>query len=247
MARTDKARRAFQEKFKKDKKLQAKYKKAGSEAMKKLWTDPEFRKKRSEHMKRLNERRKKDKVFGQLCQDRATEGRKNSEKFKQVSRDTLNRLRTDPDFQEAHSKAAAKRARRYGIASCRRSIPVNYRDRKGREFRFRSITECRFALLADLKGLDWNYEPISLPYSWKGRVRHYNPDFWVEQWREYVEVKGYETRGVVKQLEAVLAENPQITVRLWTRGDLDQCEAPEIRVAGTDTILFESFAVPTGG
>jgi len=198
-------------------------------------------------MKLLNERRKKDKAFGKLCQDKATEGKLNSEKFKQAGRDTLSRFRNDPEFQRKRSKGLAEAARRLGIASCRRSIPVNYRDRKGREFRFRSITECRFALLADLQGLDWNYEPISLPYSWKGRVRHYNPDFWVEQWREYVEVKGYETRGVVKQLEAVLAENPQITVRLWTRGDLDQCEAPEIRVSGKDMILFESFAVPTGG
>lgn len=203
---------------------------------------PKGKRSRSEHMKRLNERRKKDPDYERYVQEQATKGKQNSEKFKQAGRDTLNRLRKDPDFQKAHSKAAAERARRYGIASCRRSIPVRYRDRKGREFRFRSILECKFALLADLNGQDWDYEPVSFPYWRDGRIRHYIPDFWVQELGEYVECKGYKTQGVTKQLSAVMAENPQISIRLWTAKDARLSEAPDIWVEGRDDLVFfESF------
>lgn len=200
-------------------------------------------------MKLVNERRKNDKAFGKLCQDKATEGKLNSEKFKQAGRDTLKRFRNDPEFQRKRSKGLAEAARKLGIASCRRSIPVRYTDRRGREFRFRSILECKFALLSDLRELDWDYEPISLPYQWEGRTRHYVPDFWVSDWQQYIEVKGYKTKGVQKQLEEVLAGNPQIKIRLWTSNDAELDGAPDIQVSGPEEmVLFQSFAlISTGG
>lgn len=209
---------------------------------------PKGKRSRSENMKLVNKRRREDEAFGKFCQEQASKGKRNSELFKRVNRAKLDRLRKDPEFQKAHSKAAAKRARRFGIASCRRSIPVRYTDRQGRVFRFRSILELKFALLADLRGLDWNYEPISLPYQWKGRTRHYNPDFWVAEWQQYVEVKGYKTEGVQRQLEEVLAGNPQISIRLWTSEDAELDGAPEVLVSGPEEmVLFQSFALVTTG
>ena len=209
---------------------------------------PKGKRSRSENMKLVNERRRKDKAFDQRCQDKATEGKQNSEKFKQAGRDTLNRLRYDPDFQKAHSKAAAERAKRFGIASCRRSIPVRYTDRKGREFRFRSLLECRFAILADLTGLDWEYEPVSLPYKWGDRTRHYVPDFWLPDRQQYVEVKGYETEGVRDQLAAVRIRNPQANIRLWTSADAELDGACPIDVDGPECMVeFADILVTTGG
>lgn len=51
---------------------------------------------------------------------------------------------------------------------------------------FRSRTEARWAVMFDALGLDWEYEKegFELPSGW------YLPDFWVPEWRAWVEVKG---------------------------------------------------------
>ena len=54
--------------------------------------------------------------------------------------------------------------------------------------RFRSRTEARWAVFFDALGLKWEYEKegFELPSGW------YLPDFWIPEWRAWVEVKGKE-------------------------------------------------------
>lgn len=53
--------------------------------------------------------------------------------------------------------------------------------------RFRSSWEVRFAQYLDKNSLHWKYEPEGF-----GVLNTtYWPDFWVEEWKTYVEVKGY--------------------------------------------------------
>lgn len=68
-----------------------------------------------------------------------------------------------------------------------------YLDRKGRLWRFRSGEkwELGAAKWFDSRELNWRYEPDVLLLS-DGRA--YLPDFWVDEWNCYVEIKGFARR-----------------------------------------------------
>ena len=65
---------------------------------------------------------------------------------------------------------------------------IEYLDRRGRLWNFRSSYELRYARMLDAEALTWSYEPDRLLLS-DGRT--YVPDFWVSEWTAYVEVKGW--------------------------------------------------------
>lgn len=68
--------------------------------------------------------------------------------------------------------------------------------------RFRSRTEARWAVFFDALGLKWEYEKegFELPSGW------YLPDFWIPEWRAWVEVKGEEPTHREQSLAQELCE-----------------------------------------
>lgn len=82
-------------------------------------------------------------------------------------------------------------------------LRYEYLDVKGRLWRFRSSWELRVAEQFDREALTWAYEPCRLLLS-NGRV--YIPDFWVEEWSTYVEVKGWKRPGSIDKVGAALAD-----------------------------------------
>lgn len=67
-----------------------------------------------------------------------------------------------------------------------------YLDRRGRLWRFKSTWELRFARWLDERELSWRYEPDVLLLS---DGRRYVPDFWVDEWATYLEMKGRHDSG----------------------------------------------------
>lgn len=54
--------------------------------------------------------------------------------------------------------------------------------------------ELQVAEWLDEQKLNWRRNTKRFPYTHlNGRLSHYTPDFWVEDWNTYLEVKGYET------------------------------------------------------
>jgi hypothetical protein len=86
-----------------------------------------------------------------------------------------------------------------------------YTDRLGRKWNFRSGRkfELGIARRLDKLGLTWEYEPATLKLS-SGKA--YVPDFWVEEWKTFVEVKGWEIR-VEKVDQAREDGHPVLLVR----------------------------------
>jgi hypothetical protein len=77
---------------------------------------------------------------------------------------------------------------------------AEYVDRNGVAHHMRSSWEVRFAKHLDASGLTWSYEPTTLRLS---TGRRYLPDFWVEEWGTYVEIKGWANpRGMDKVAQA---------------------------------------------
>ena len=69
-------------------------------------------------------------------------------------------------------------------------------DRKGRLWALRSSWERDYAAWLDEQRLTWRYEPDRLLLS-DGTV--YVPDFYVEEWESYVEIKG--SRWPIEKVE----------------------------------------------
>lgn len=102
----------------------------------------------------------------------------------------------------------------YCSNSCRYEFHVpktKFVEYKG--IRFRSTWEIAFAKYLDEKGFSWEYEPIKVRTS----VGNYIPDFWVEEYKSYVEVKGYfRDDAEQKYLEA----SEQVPILLFCKKEL---------------------------
>lgn len=64
---------------------------------------------------------------------------------------------------------------------------IAFTDRKSRHFVLKSEWEKTFAEWLDKHLLDWMYEPVAIDLKNGSR---YFPDFWIEQWQSFVEIKG---------------------------------------------------------
>jgi hypothetical protein len=86
-----------------------------------------------------------------------------------------------------------------------KAIPTTY---KGTQFKSRMEADVAFVL--DAMGMEWVYEPESFLLD---DGTHYMPDFWIEQQRLWVEVRGYESEKGVRQIrqfsQFLLSERPQ--------------------------------------
>jgi hypothetical protein len=72
-----------------------------------------------------------------------------------------------------------------------------YVDAQCRKWQMRSSWEVGYAKMLDAQSLSWTYEPHRLRLS-NGRI--YIPDFWVEEWQCYVEIKGYDFGGDLRKV-----------------------------------------------
>ncbi len=109
------------------------------------------------------------------------------------------RMWSDPDFRKRQLTMLRSRERTAKVSAGvqlayfegRMKLPspryqrVKYKDRLGRNLVLRSNCEAAVAEQFDKERLHWSYEPKCLRLS-NGKA--YFPDFWVEEWQEFVEV-----------------------------------------------------------
>lgn len=79
---------------------------------------------------------------------------------------------------------------------------------------FRSSWEAAFAKWLDESGLTWQYEGRKFLFTLDGRKRSYTPDFYVEEWGVWVDVKGYLTDEQARRIEAAKEQNPDLRLIL---------------------------------
>lgn len=92
-------------------------------------------------------------------------------------------------------------------------------DASGRLWRFRSSWEVAFARYLDERGVRWFFEPTRILLS-DGRI--YIPDFWVEDWQCFCEVKGWRGRRNSDKPDVARADGHRIiTVKDITRSDAE--------------------------
>lgn len=66
-----------------------------------------------------------------------------------------------------------------------------------------SSWELEFAKWADSNNIKWTKKVKSFEYLWNGSIRKYFPDFYLEEFDLYIEVKGYETDRDLEKWKSV--------------------------------------------
>jgi hypothetical protein len=89
---------------------------------------------------------------------------------------------------------------------------VNFIDRKGRTFKFRSKWEEKLAIYFDKNSIDWEYEFITYKLSDNST---YTPDFFVEDM--IYEVKGYPHKRSMEKYESFKKEYSDLKITLVNR------------------------------
>jgi len=153
-------------------------------------TDPEVRQRISEAVSAARRREMRDPVRRkQTAQILLTAAKRNwgdpvlRNKMSEASRQARLRDCKDPKYLDRLSEQACRGGAK-ADSVWRRWI---YRDRKDRLHSMRSSWEVLYARHLDRQCLTWDYEPVVLVL---GPAMRYKPDFWVHEWRTYVEIKG---------------------------------------------------------
>jgi len=95
-------------------------------------------------------------------------------------------------------KLRGKLNHRYGKS------PVHPKRYKYKKYYFRSKWELRFAQYLDSKNLSWQYEPKRFYFE----DCSYLPDFYVTEWKSYVEIKGWLKEGDIKKINLFYENYP---------------------------------------
>lgn len=73
----------------------------------------------------------------------------------------------------------------------------------------------------DAHGLHWHYEEFQLPYfDREGILRFYTPDFYVREWRKFIEVKTSYDKEDKEKMHSVERDNPGVRLEVWTKKDI---------------------------
>lgn len=108
-----------------------------------------------------------------------------------------------PRLREINSRTATDVNRRW--------FKHEFLDARGRLWKLKSRLEVAFAVWLDQQGLAWWYERETFLLS---DGRRYTPDFYVQQWGTYVEVKG-SPRGLDKVNLALADGKAVLLLRGW--------------------------------
>jgi hypothetical protein len=93
---------------------------------------------------------------------------------------------------------------------------------KYKGYSLKSTWELIFAKFLDVGGLSWKYEPTVFSYEHPdGSIRRYKADFWVEEWKSYIEVHPEKLMGEVMERKLLSVKTAGFKIRLLTDVHID--------------------------
>lgn len=97
-------------------------------------------------------------------------------------------------FKESQRSRINSRYENGWLPKAGRCKKIKYTSAVAGEISVDGTWELAVAKYFDEQCLVWSRNTKRFPYTdMNGKLRHYTPDFWVENWNTYIEVKGYET------------------------------------------------------
>lgn len=113
-------------------------------------------------------------------------------------------------LSESVSKSMPIRMRR------KRSVPTYYKGQL-----YDGWHEAAYALWLDEQGYHYKYLPAKIPFYWSDGSRHnYHPDFWIEEFQRYDEIKGTLHDDEAEKMTLVRKSNPRLNIQILTSREL---------------------------
>jgi len=103
---------------------------------------------------------------------------------------------------------------------------------------FRSRLEARWAIYLDALGLTWTYEAEGYAMTYNGQPVNYLPDFWVKEWKCFMEIKG----GILRDEDRLKATALAAMTNKETHGVLMAGGIPEMSDPRSPFVLFTGAA-----
>lgn len=132
--------------------------------------------------------------------------------------------RTDESIQKQRESISGKKSHRYGV-------PAAHGKRfhahiQNVDYVFRSSWELLFAEWLDENGFSFTYEKHHFPITFEidGVVKHgtYCPDFRIEEYNLYIEVKGFWRDNAKVKFEAFRSQYPDVEIEVWGKEMLEE-------------------------
>jgi hypothetical protein len=98
---------------------------------------------------------------------------------------------------------------------------ISYRHSDGTTYKVQGTWELAFIKWLDKNRMAFKCHKGRLSYELYGEQHSYYPDFWVDEWNSYVDVKA-DCFYVPEKFDAVRACNPNVEVRILGRESLSQ-------------------------
>lgn len=122
--------------------------------------------------------------------------------------------RTDPRIKKISNALAGK------MPGSFTGFRVEYDGPRGHET-FRSEWEMFYARWLDASGFVWEYEKKTFQFQHNGQLTSYTPDFYLPDFDEYVEVKGYYSDKNKAKMEAFHIAYPLVRVKMLFKKEID--------------------------
>jgi len=196
--------------------------------LKKLYENKELRDKVSRLVK---ESFKKDpsikkRISASLIKSKANVGEKNGmkqiEARKKVSKARI-KMFSDPKVREEYSKKTKKAWEdgKFEGVSVGRCRWYDYKHSDGKVYKVQGTWELAFIEWVDKNNLKFTCHRGRIPYRFKGRDKNYYPDFWIDEWNSYVDVKcDYFYKISSGKFKAIRRCNPDISLKILFKKDL---------------------------
>lgn len=99
----------------------------------------------------------------------------------------------------------------------------SYIKKNGKEIKLQGTWELAFAKWADEKGLDFITHRNRIPYIFENKERSYYPDFFVNEWNCYVDIKNdYHMSLQEEKFKAIRECNPNLSIKILLKKDLKE-------------------------
>jgi len=131
--------------------------------------------------------------------------------------------KNNPFFGRKHSKKSKKKIGKSKLGSKPHWYRCEYIDRFGKQYKFHSSWELKFAEYLDRNNVDWSSGDKRFYYADDEDIKRcYWPDFYLKDSDSYIEIKGYFRDKDKRKMEIIKETYPKINLEILRRNDLEK-------------------------
>ncbi len=151
-------------------------------------------------------------------------GMKKFDVRQRVSKSRKEKFKNDPEFMERHREMMKQRWKDgiFDNVNVGRCKWFDYIDRNNNEWKVQGTWELAFVKWLDENEFTFKVHRDRIPYQMEDGWHSYYPDFWVEEWQCYVDIKAQYFLDLQKDKFEAIKSTTNIKLRILLKEDLKQ-------------------------